>query len=190
MKTQSTESYDPDLPCCQRCSNLSSLRPRQTLQSVKLNPREWQQHAVYRRGRYTRPCADHNPCSVLSMRFPCMLGCFGDGSLQTCVGPFSGPQPSKMLYCFQFRCRDCQLFFGESTHDKLLKLSTLVRGWGTSVRLLCMREGASRDALSLSVVPSPLCTKAYQSISFHVKCACSCCLGCMRKGLCLDAGSA
>ncbi|CAE7239745.1 CDO1 [Symbiodinium sp. CCMP2592] len=33
----------------------------ETLQSVKLNPREWQQHAVYRRGRYTRNIVGYSP---------------------------------------------------------------------------------------------------------------------------------
>mmetsp|Transcript_48685 Transcript_48685/g.87428 ORF Transcript_48685/g.87428 Transcript_48685/m.87428 type:complete len:632 (+) Transcript_48685:16-1911(+) len=33
----------------------------ETLQNVKLNPREWQQHAVFRRGRYTRSIVGYSP---------------------------------------------------------------------------------------------------------------------------------
>ena len=29
-------------------------RVKEVLENTRLNPREWQQHAVFRRGRYTR----------------------------------------------------------------------------------------------------------------------------------------
>lgn len=42
-------------------------RVKQMLQSVKLNPREWRQHAVFRRGRYTRNIVGYSPGQFVAL---------------------------------------------------------------------------------------------------------------------------
>ncbi|CAJ1364893.1 unnamed protein product [Effrenium voratum] len=42
-------------------------RVKKVLQSVQLNPREWQQHAVFRRGRYTRNIVGYSPNQFIAL---------------------------------------------------------------------------------------------------------------------------
>ncbi|CAK9047208.1 unnamed protein product [Durusdinium trenchii] len=40
---------------------------RKVLQQTRLNPREWQQHAVFRRGRYTRNIVGYSPNQFIAL---------------------------------------------------------------------------------------------------------------------------
>eukprot|EP00913_Durusdinium_trenchii_P028712 g26927.t1 len=42
-------------------------RVKEVLQQTRLNPREWQQHAVFRRGRYTRNIVGYSPNQFIAL---------------------------------------------------------------------------------------------------------------------------
>lgn len=64
----------PPRPVRRAPVDLQVVRRVQVLRHTKLNTREWRQHAVFRRGRYTRTIAGYSPG-----QFVALLLCWGKG---------------------------------------------------------------------------------------------------------------